>query len=190
MYMKVFVWMLTLYLSMFVVESWPASMFFNLQSTREGDVFPARSLHVKTTSKYVYEGFFWILTCYLSMFVVESWPASIFFNLQSTREGGIVFPARRYPKALPVHSPLKIAKMSLRAFEDDRYKLFHIKTTPTQYGRNHVQRIHSHLVLATEDRWAWLLEHGAIELSKTDNPILALNRGDGGSATGNERTLR
>ena len=111
---------------------------------------------------------------------VATWPTAIYFELQPKSYGNTVFPFKRYPRDAPAGSPVKIAKVPLEVFANDKYKLFHVHTTPTQFGRTLTQRVHTNVAFATRDHWSWLRGKGAIELSKSDNSILSLD-GEGSS---------
>lgn len=97
-------------------------------------------------------------------------PGSVY--LQCSQESdGLFYPFSRYPKSLSVGSRCSIAVVPIGFLADDRYRLYHCKTTPTTIGPAKQVRVHIHLVAATEEHWKFCDEH-MTHLSKTENRFL------------------
>lgn len=108
------------------------------------------------------------------MHCVASWPKTIYFSLQPKSDSGLVFPLKTYPSKVPPNDPVKIGVLRLDTFASDKYRLFYTNSTPSQFGRANKRRVTTQVVFATDEQSKWLLDHGAVELEKRDNPILCL----------------
>lgn len=98
-------------------------------------------------------------------------PPRNYFRLTLSTSDGIHFPFSTYPHSVePGGQTMRLFVNISQFFNDENYRMYYVGATPSQRGPNFSVRVHSHVVFAPREHWAWADEN-LVLLDKESNAI-------------------